>query len=138
LRGCAHNRIAAPPWRHATTLALLALLLMPVNYRAGAADPHSHALLQLLFETRSDIPIHDHGVDQVHDDHGPDVATSQAAAPAIQIFASAGLLPQVVLALALLTLRLSIRRESEAKRTGRSCAPGHPPPQQGPFPYTTP
>ena len=114
------------------------LLLLPVNYRAGAAYPHNHSLVQLLFETRSGIPVHNHSVDQPHDDHGAGVATSQHGAPAIQIFTSAGLLPLVLIALALETVRLSIRHESEAKRTGRSDAPGHPPPQQGPAPVTSP
>jgi hypothetical protein len=138
LRGCTHIRISAPPWRHATALALFVLLLLPVNYRAGAAYPHNHALVQLIFETRSGIPIHSHGVDRPHDNHGAGVATSQSGAPSIQIFANAGLLPLVLIALALLTIRISIRRESEPKRTGCSCAPGHPPPQQGPALITSP
>jgi hypothetical protein len=119
-------------------LALFVLLILPVNYRAGAAYPHNHALVQLIFETRSGIPVHSHGVDQPHADHATGVATSQSGAPSMQIFASAGLLPLVLIALALLTIRISIRRESEPKRTGCSCAPGHPPPQQGPALITSP
>lgn len=133
-----HNRIASPPWRLAAMLALFVLLLMPINYRAGAAYPHNHALVQLIFETRSGIPVHNHGVNQPRGDHAAGVATSQPGAPAIQIFTNAGLLPLVLIALALETLRISIRRESEARRTGRSCAPEHPPPQQGAVPITSP
>jgi hypothetical protein len=126
----AYSGTSASRWRRATALALLILLLMPINYRAGAAVPHAHALIQLIFEAQSGVPVHHHGVNQLHGEHGGDVATSQSGAPAIQIFASTGLLPLVLVALLLQPLRPAIRPGSDAKRTGRSLAPGHPPPQR--------
>ncbi len=110
-------------------LALFALLLIPTSYRAGAAVPHGHALIQLIFEAQSGIPVHYHGVDQVHVGHGGDVASSQAGAPAIQVFASAGLMPIILIALAFQTLRTSIRFESDARKFGRPLTPDDPPPR---------
>lgn len=125
----AHSRIAVRRWHEATALALLALLLLPINYRAGAATPHGHALIQLIHEARAGIPVHRHGADRPRDDHGGDVATSQTGAPAIQIVASSALLPLVLVALAIQTLRTPIRLVSDIRRAGRSLAPEHPPPQ---------
>lgn len=129
VRTGAYSGISVSRWRQATLLALFALLLIPINYRAGAAVPHGHALIQLIFEARSGIPVHHHGVDQMSGDHGSDVASSHAGAPPVQIFAASALLPMIVIALALQTLRPSILLTSDSRPAGRSVRPAHPPPR---------
>ena len=118
-------------WQLATVLALFAMLLMPVSYRAGSARPHGHALIQLIHEAQLGIPVHHHGVDEMgpHQRAG-DVATSHTGAPPIQVMASsAALLPLILLALALRTLRSAIRQGSDTRPTELAVTPGHPPPE---------
>jgi hypothetical protein len=135
----AHSRIPRCRWRAATALALLALLLIPINYRAGASVPHGHALIQLVFETRWGIPVHRHGIDRIHEGHaGGDIASSGSGAPAVQIIAGSALLPLLLAALSLRPPRASIRLVSEARPASRSVIPGHPPPQASAFPTSSP
>lgn len=130
MRVGAHSKLRASRWQWTTALPLFALLLIPVNYRAGASVPHGHALIQLVFEARRGIPVHHHGVDRLQDGHASgDIATSGEGAPAIQIIAGSALLPLLLAALALRPPRASIRRISDSKQTGLSLAPGHPPPE---------
>ena len=71
-KGSCHRNTAAPRrsfqarWQSALPHALLltALLLMPVQMRAGAGDPHPHALVQVLLDA-SDGEI-DHHASKVH------------------------------------------------------------------------
>jgi hypothetical protein len=104
---------------------------MPVNYRAGATIPHSHALIQLIHEARSGTPIHHH--DRGARDDG-DIATSHAGTPPIQIIAGSALLPLLLIAVSLRTLRSAIRLVSDPRPAGRALLPGHPPPRLGATP----
>lgn len=130
--------MARVAWRQATAIALFAVLLLPVSYRAGATLPHAHALIQLIAEGRLGVPIHHHESDREHADRGGDATRSRADAPAIQVVAGFALLPLILISLALLTPRLPHRIGSDNKRTGRSPAPEHPPPQPSIVPDTAP
>lgn len=125
------NRTGAWSWRRATVVAVLVLLLMPVSYRAGAATPHVHALIQLVSEASTGSPAHHHGVHEANPhQHTPgDVASAQAGSPAIQVVAPAALLPAVVLAIAIRARRVFGRPSSEAMRARCQPEPPHPPPQ---------
>jgi hypothetical protein len=86
------------------TLALLGLLLLPIQMRAGAQHPHPHALLHLLVDasdgslvhhTREEAaasPSHDHsGAVTVAGPHQPDIptfGTSVSAAGGLTILAA--------------------------------------------------
>ena len=60
------NNLRDHPWL-LIAIAIMALLLMPVDYRAGANSPHPHAMLQLIYEASHGIPLHHHAVDYVQD-----------------------------------------------------------------------
>ena len=51
----------APRWL-AIAIAAVALLLTPVEYRAGADYAHPHAMLQLIYEASQGVPLHHHAV----------------------------------------------------------------------------
>jgi hypothetical protein len=126
----AHRRDPGSWWAPATGLALLAVLLMPIQYRAGAAYPHGHALIQLIHESRAGIPVHQHGLTSGEPSHrGAGVATSQSGTTVIQITAASALLPLALIALAPRPQRCPIRRTSDAMPASRSLDPGHPPPR---------
>lgn len=118
-------------WRHATALALLAVLLMPITYRAGATVPHAHALLQLIHEAAAGVPAHHRELEE-GDTHHPegDAAASQSGAPPLQVVAVSALLPLVLIGLILQPPRGLPGRSSDRKRTGRAQRPGHPPPRR--------
>jgi len=117
-------------WQLATMLALFAMLLMPVSYRAGSTRPHGHALIQLIHEAQAGIPVHHHGVDEMDPHHqGGDVASALTGAPPILVIAASALLPMILLALALRTLRSTIRQGSDTRPAELAIAPGHPPPE---------
>lgn len=46
----------------AIAIAAMAVLLTPVEYRAGADLPHPHAMIQLIYEASRGIPLHHHAV----------------------------------------------------------------------------
>jgi hypothetical protein len=50
----------APLW----ILALIGLLFLPTEYRGGAADPHGHALVQLLLDAQDGQFSHAHAHQQ--------------------------------------------------------------------------
>jgi hypothetical protein len=41
-------------------LALLGLLIMPIDYRGGDTHPHAHSLLQLVLDASDGVLLHDH------------------------------------------------------------------------------
>lgn len=129
MRVDAHSGVGVRWWHRATLLALFALFLLPIHYRAGAAMPHGHALLQLIFESRSGVPVHHHRIDRDAGDHGSDVANAQRGSPPIQVSATSALLPPILLAFALQALLSAIRMCSDPRLTGRSIRPEHPPPK---------
>jgi hypothetical protein len=97
-------RITVPGWAGLLWgLALLGLLLLPSDYRAGAETPHAHALLQLWLDAGDGSVHHHHGtgvhagawdwlelpaldVEAAGSDHtspsGPDVGEHQDSVPA--------------------------------------------------------
>ncbi len=72
-----------PPWSRGLNtrrllplvrvLNLIFLLLLPMQMRAGADDPHPHALLQLILDARDGAVDHHASEDheERHDDHAP-------------------------------------------------------------------
>lgn len=58
-----------------TLILLVALVLQPIQMRAGAADPHPHALMQILLDAR-DGAIDHHAAD---DERGHRLAASHDA-----------------------------------------------------------
>ncbi|MBA3451048.1 MAG: hypothetical protein H0T18_07545 [Chloroflexia bacterium] len=65
-------------------LSLVFLLLLPMQMRAGADDPHPHALLQLLLDARDGAIDHHTGTghDELRDDHEPVRHSQEPAADA--------------------------------------------------------
>jgi hypothetical protein len=52
---------ARPTWSALfAVLALLGLLIIPIDYRGGDAHPHAHSLLQLVLDASDGILLHDH------------------------------------------------------------------------------
>jgi hypothetical protein len=136
-----HGNLAVPSWGWITAFALFALLLMPVDYRAGAVHSHPHALIQLIYEARLGLPVHQHAIQRSTDDHerhrdstaspaGPDIASSQSSAPSLQIISSTALLPTILLVLSLLVLRGSRPLRSVLTPAGFSPTPTPPPPRR--------
>lgn len=121
------------------TLLLLAVLLLPVQMRAGANDPHPHALLQLLLDA-SDGAI-DHHADEphvadAHSGHEGDHAAPRAHDPDVPTFeepASAASGGQMLATLVVLVIvPLPAYRQvwpAPSARAGRQLSPELPPPR---------
>jgi hypothetical protein len=60
--------VLSPPWSKLLWgLALLGVILLPSNYRAGAEFPHSHSLVQLWVDA-ADGTVHHHAGSPAWDD----------------------------------------------------------------------
>ncbi len=135
-------------------VALLGLLMLPVEYRAGAETAHVHAAVQLWYEAARRIV--DHHVDYHDDDHGlpPDVRSPRGATGGTNTseprgIAAAGRGPDVprlteaflvadgvalIAPVAVFSWALALRcplpgREAVRVVRGRSCSPPTPPPR---------
>lgn len=140
----------------AIAFAAIAVLMTPVEYRAGADLPHPHAMLQLIYEASRGIPLHHHavsydrevqhspldthGLTQGHENpdssathagtmfSGPDIAQQADASLAVVVKMFTALAPVII---ALPPAWVGIRgqvRDILALR-GISLAPETPPPQ---------
>jgi hypothetical protein len=74
----------------ARVLLLLGLFLLPVQMRAGAADAHPHALLQLLLDARDGSIDHHGGVHPPTSPAAPDDAARRDAPELAKSIAAGG------------------------------------------------
>jgi hypothetical protein len=85
---------ASPTWTLALAraLALVALLLLPVQMRAGGADAHPHALLHLMLDARDGtFDHHDADHQGPHQEHSATHEVESASAPDAPSFADTNL-----------------------------------------------
>lgn len=78
----------------ARVLGLVSLLLLPMQMRAGADDPHPHALLQLILDARDGVIDHHGHLDDHSGDaeHGSESVATGATAddPDVPTFGESG------------------------------------------------
>ena len=118
-------------------LGLVALLLLPMQMRAGTADPHPHALLQLLLDARDGAIDHHTGEEHA----GPDdthAATSGSHQPDLPTFngvATASGSMALLVALVAMVVIPSLERNrfwpAPSRWPGRMPALEPPPPRRG-------
>lgn len=117
-------------------LALLGLCLLPMQMRAGIAEPHPHALLQLLLDARDGaldhhaVEHHEAGPEQSHAEHHSAHESFRSDLPTFDdsIVTAAGLVVLTVLLTALLLVPLGTQRIWSRPIGGRAYVPALEPP----------
>ncbi len=141
------HRVAAVEVRGPRVLyavAVIALLVMPVQYRGGAALPHAHALFQLW--THGGHGLVHHGLhaggqalslsasSRASGDTSAVVASADLGGPVLTAMThlhekAAGIAVVVLAALLLVLHRSTLGNQAYIRLVGLTCRPSYPPPR---------